>query len=184
MIGYDLFQLNHLQKHRVEKYSFEISYPSHYRDNQKEEEELDYTSRVKITVSGEEIANEMESLKMSENVISVKSNYRKMRMLVDAISVPKSTLDIEEICKRHIVMFRIYNEEAKIKESRIDKEIINQQEVGKVEITVEGKENDSKVVAYLLSLADKEITVTFIMPESEYSTNQKEIEKIMNSIKF
>ena len=119
MIGYDFFQLNHLQKHKIEKYSFEISYPSHYHDIQSEKDEnLEYTSRVKISVSGEEMADEMKSLNMSENVIHVKSEYRKMRILVDALSVPKAALDMEEICKRYLVMFKIYNEDAKIKESR------------------------------------------------------------------
>ena len=58
------------------------------------------------------------------------------------------------------------------------------QEVGKVEMIVEGKEENSKVVSYLFSLENKEITVTFIMPESQYASNQKEIEKIIKSMQF
>ena len=114
---FDIWQENHMQKHIVEKYSFEISYPSHYQDNQKQEE-LDYTSRVKVSVSGEEIAEEMKSMNMSENVLNVKSDKSKMRLLVDAIYTPKATLDMEEICKRYAVMFRIYNEGLTIKEKR------------------------------------------------------------------
>lgn len=81
-------------------------------------------------------------------------------------------------------MFKIYNEEAKILNTK--KEIVTLQntEVGKVTIEIEGKATNTKLIAYLISLEDREITLTFIAPNKSVIKYEKEINKIINTLKF
>ena len=80
-------------------------------------------------------------------------------------------------------MFRIYNEERSILEKNTEIITIDGKEVGRVTIKIKGENEHTILRAYLLSLEDKEITVTFITPESAFTKNEKQINKIIKSLK-
>lgn len=183
--GYDVYKQNKLVKHVIEEYGFEISYPKIYKEITKEsdDEENKILSNVTIKESGEQISEYMQNLNMTETVKNLKNELNGMKIIVEAINTEKTKLDIEEICKRYVVMFQIYNEEKVIKEKTNEKVIINGNEAGKVKIKVKGEKEDSILITYLMPLEDKEITVTFIGSESMINKAEKEINKIINSLK-
>ncbi len=182
---YYQYKLNHLIPHEIEEYQFSISYPETYQEYRKDSERYDDgIQEISVTVAEQSIAEAMENMNMSENVLSLVSKKSKTRLVVDGIHTPKSTLDLEEICKRYAVMFKIYNEELNILEK--ENEIIDIQgtEVGKVTLTVKGEKQSVIVTAFLFSLDDREMTVTFITSEAEYEKAIKEIDRIIHSVKF
>ena len=126
----------------------------------------------------------MQNLNFVETVRNLKNELTGIRLIIEAINTEKTELDLEEICKRYVVMFQIYNEEKVIRESINEKVNIDGKEAGKVTIKVKGEEEDSILVAYLMPLEDKEITVTFIGSESMIDKSHKEIDKIINSLKI
>lgn len=176
---------NKLQKHVFEEYKFEISYPSSYK-SVKESGDGKNTAlyNVNIKESGEDISEYMSNLKFVELLDELKNSNKQIRFIIEAIAKDKTDLSMEEICSRHIVMFKIYNEEAKILNTK--KEIVTLQntEVGKVTIEIEGKATNTKLIAYLISLEDREITLTFIAPNKSVIKYEKEINKIINTLKF
>ncbi len=178
---------NRLEKHVIPTYSFEISYPKSFEEVKEKSLEVDgeeqISSNISIMVSGESVDDYMKNINMTENVVNVIDKNRHLRMLVDAINIPKASLPLEEICKRYVVMFRIYNEDAKIISKEHQIVSINGIDVGKVMLTIKGEAENSRVIAYLFSLADKEITLTFIMPESKFPRNDIFMNKIAKSIK-
>ena len=179
------YQNYHIEPHTNEKYHFTISYPKTYQDFQKKELELeDAVSQIQVSVSGESVNEYMKNINMSENIINLKSAKSGMRLLVDAIYTPKTQLDLEEICHRYAVMFKIYNEELTILSKQDEIVKIGDIDVGKVILTVRGKGENSVVIAYLFSLEDREFTVTFMTSESKLETVQKEIERIIQSVTF
>lgn len=187
-IGSFLFERikeNKLVKHEYEQYNFEISYSNLYKDEKESgDSEKNILSNLTVTESGEQISDYMKNLKFVEVLEELKNNKKQIRMIIEAINKEKTQLTMEEICKRYVVMFKVYNEDANIVTT--DKELtkINGEEVGKVTIEVEGKKENSILIAYLISLPDREITVTFITPKKFFENNEKEINRIIKSIKF
>lgn len=183
--GYDIYKQNKLVKHVIEEYGFEISYPKTYKDIIKEsgDQEDKILSNVTVKESGEQISEYMQNLNMTETVKDLRNELTGMKIIVEAINTEKTKLDIEEICKRYVVMFQIYNEEKVIRESHNESVTIDGKVAGKVTIKVKGEKEDSILIAYLMPLEDKEITVTFIGSESMINRAEKEISKIINSLK-
>lgn len=187
-IGSFLFERikeNKLVKHEYEQYNFEISYSNLYKDEKKSgDSEKNILSNLTVTESGEQISDYMKNLKFVEVLEELKNDKKQIRLIIEAINKEKTQLTMEEICKRYVVMFKIYNDEAKIVTTEKEVIQINGEQIGKVTIEVEGKKENSILIAYLISLPDKEITVTFITPKKFFENNEKEINRIIKSIKF
>lgn len=178
-------QENALVSHKYEKYNFEISYPKLYKDEKKSgDTENNILSNVTVKESGEQISEYMKNINFVEVLEELKNDKKQTRLIIEAINKEKTQLTMEEICKRHVIMFKIYNEEAKIVESKNELIQLNGEEVGKVTIEVEGEKENSILIAYLISLPDREITITFITPKKLFENNKNEINKIIKSIKF
>ncbi len=187
-IGSFLFERikeNKLVKHEYEQYNFEISYSNLYKDEKESgDSEKNILSNLTVTESGEQISDYMKNLKFVEVLEELKNDKKQIRLIIEAINKEKTQLTMEEICKRYVVMFKIYNDEAKIVTTEKEVIQINGEQIGKVTIEVEGKKENSILIAYLISLPDKEITVTFITPKKFFENNEKEINRIIKSIKF
>lgn len=187
-IGSFLFERikeNKLVKHEYEQYNFEISYSNLYKDEKESgDSEKNILSNLTVTESGEQISDYMKNLKFVEVLEELKNDKKQIRLIIEAINKEKTQLTMEEICKRYVVMFKIYNDEAKIVTTEKEVIQINGEQIGKVTIEVEGKKENSILIAYLISLPDKEITVTFITPQKFFENNEKEINRIIKSIKF
>ena len=107
-----------LKKHVIEDYNFEISYPDAYIDISKSGEDTSkILSNLSVKESGEELSEYMQNLNFVETVKNLKNNLNGIRMIVEAIYVEKTELTLEEICNRYVVMFKVYNEDAKLKNS-------------------------------------------------------------------
>ena len=184
--GYDIYKQNKLVKHVIDEYGFEIAYPKAYKDvvEKSDDEENKILSNVTVSKSGEQISEYMQNLKFTETVKNLKNDVNGVKLIVEALNIEKTALDLEEICKRYVVMFRIYNEEKPIRETNSEIININGIEIGKVEIKVKGEKEDSILIAYLISLEDKEITITFVGRDSMVNKNEKEINRIINSLKI
>ena len=187
-IGSFLFERikgNKLVKHEYEQYNFEISYSNLYKDEKESgDSEKNILSNLTVTESGEQISDYMKNLKFVEVLEELKNDKKQIRLIIEAINKEKTQLTMEEICKRYVVMFKIYNDEAKIVSTEKEVIQINGEQIGKVTIEVEGKKENSILIAYLISLPDQEITVTFITPKKFFENNEKEINRIIKSIKF
>lgn len=187
-IGSFLFERikeNKLVKHEYEQYNFEISYSNLYKDEKESgDSEKNILSNLTVTESGEQISDYMKNLKFVEVLEELKNDKKQIRLIIEVINKEKTQLTMEEICKRYVVMFKIYNDEAKIVSTEKEVIQINGEQIGKVTIEVEGKKENSILIAYLISLPDKEITVTFITPKKFFENNEKEINRIIKSIKF
>lgn len=175
---------NKLEKHVIEEYGFEISYSKKYKDiSVSGDNTSEILSNITTEVSGEEISEYMQNVNFTEVVKELKNEKDRIKLSVEALNIEKTALSLEEICNRYIVMFRIYNEERSILEKNTEIITIDGKEVGRVTIKIKGENEHTILRAYLLSLEDKEITVTFITPESAFTKNEKQINKIIKSLK-
>ena len=80
-------------------------------------------------------------------------------------------------------MFKIYNEDREIKENTEEIIDLNETKVGKVTLKLKTKEEDATLIAYLISLDDREITITFIAPASNIEKYDSEIKKIVSTLR-
>lgn len=183
--GIEYYKENKLEKHVIEKYGFEISYSKKYKDVSKSGDNTsELLSNITTEVSGEQISEYMENLNFTEIVKDLKNEKDKIKFSVEALNIEKTPLSLEEICNRYIVMFRIYNEERNLIEKNTEIITIDENEAGKVTLKIKGENENTILRAYLLSLEDKEIAVTFITPETAFIKNEKQINKIINSLKI
>lgn len=179
------YKENKLKKHVFEEYRFELSYPDSYKSVKKSGDDGGkITSNIVVSESGENLSEYMSNMKFVETLEELKDAKKQIRILVEAIEKEKTTLSLEEICKRHVVMFKIYNEESKVLHSETEIIKLDEKEAGKVTIQIEGKEDNVKLVAYLISLDDREITITFIAPEKAMDKFKNELDKIISSLKI
>ena len=170
------------KKDNIEEYGFEISYPKVY-ENIKASGEKKLLSNLEITESGEYISEYMKNLNLVETVRELKNKNNGIRMTIEAIKTKKTSLELEEICKRYVVMFKIYNEDREIKENTEEIIELNETKVGKVTLKLKTKEEDATLIAYLISLDDREITITFIAPASNIEKYDSEIKKIVSTLR-
>ena len=174
-----------LKNHMFEKYNFEISYPDSYKDISKSGDgESSIINNITSNVSGEIISEYMQSLNFVETVRNMKNEVNGIRLIVEAINIEKTQLTLEEICRRYVVMFRVYNEDVVIQNSKTEIVLLDGREVGKVTLIVKGKNESSVIIAYLISLEDREITVTFMTSETNAKLFENEINDIINSLKI
>lgn len=184
-IAFENYKINKLEKHIIEEYNFEISYPKAYKDiNVTSDDESELLSSIETTVSGEQISEYMQNLNLVKTVKNLKNEKNGIKLLIEAINIEKTKLTLEEICKRYVAMFKIYNEDQIIKESNSEIISIDGNKAGKVILKIKGKEEDTILIAYLLTLEEKEITITFIAPEKNIIKFENEINKIINSLKI
>lgn len=125
----------------------------------------------------------MKNLNLTETVRELKNKNNGIKMTIEAIKISKTTLELEEICKRYAVMFKIYNEDREIKEIKNEIVELIGNKVGKVTLKLKTKQEDAILIAYLISLEDREITITFIAPASTIEKYNTEIEKIVSTLK-
>lgn len=174
-----------LKKHFIEEYNFEISYPDAYKDNSKSGDDTSTVlSNLSSVESGEQISEYMQNLNFVETVRNLKNELNGIRLIVEAIKTEKTELSLDEICNRYVIMFQVYNEDIVLEETNKEIITLDGKDIGKVTIEVKGEVENSIVIAYLISLEDREITVTFIAPKTTVTRFEKEINNIINSLKI
>ena len=83
-------------------------------------------------------------------------------------------------------MFQVYNPNAVIKSSEYKEISIDGKSAGRVEIYIENQKSTSLpgLIAYLIPLDDREITITFMGTDMLFKNAENEIKKITESIKL
>ena len=171
----------------ISEYGFQISYPNSYVDIPKEVENIEeIASNVASIILKEDVNTPGVSVDLVEEILHVKSDITNLTMYVEAIKKEKTKKTIEEICKDYLVMFKIYNEYEEVLLEEHEEVVIDGVKAGKVAIFVRGKTDYvyPGMIAYLIPLEDREITVVFMGTQELFDFFEKEINKIVNSIKL
>ena len=171
----------------ISEYGFEISYPNSYIDIPKEKENIEeIAGNVASIILKEDVNTPGVKVDLVEEIIHAKSDLTKLTLYVEAIKKEKTTKTIEEICKDYLVMFKIYNEYEEVLLEEHEEITIDGVKAGKVAIFVRGKTDGvyPGMIAYLIPLEDREITVVFMGTQELFDFFEKEINKIVKSIKL
>ncbi len=171
---------------KVNEYGFSISYPLSYETI---EEEVTTTEKISQTITSsltETSKNENLALKLVEQVIHAKSSDSGLTLLIEAIKKEKTTKSLEEISKNYITMFRIFNENLEILESNIEEVEVGGVPAAKVYIYAVTTDitKTAAMTAFLIPMDDREITIAFSGTKNLIANSEKEIEKIIKSVKF
>lgn len=171
----------------VAEYGLTISYPNSYIDIQKE---ADYTEgmidKVTSILTKQDIDNPNISVDMVEKIIHAKSDLTGMTIMVEAIKKEKTTKSIEDICKDYIVMFQVFNESEELIYKNYKETTVDGNPAGRTEIYVTGKTDDvfPGMISYLIPLEDREITIVFSGTRAMLEYFEKDIQKIINTVKL
>lgn len=185
IFGIEKYKENKLKNHIIEKYGFEISYPDTYKDiSTSEDNKSEILEGISQTVSGEKYSEYYQSLNLVETVKKLKNEKSRIKLQIEAIKIEKTALQLEEICNRYITMFKVYNEEKVIQSQNSEIIKINDVDAGKVTLKIKGEDSNAVMTTYLISTEEKEITITFIGSEEQMTKNEKQINKIINSLKI
>ena len=175
------------KKVEVAEYGLTISYPNSYIDIQKDP---DYTEgmidKVTSILTKQDIDNPNISVDMVEKIIHAKSDLTGMTIMVEAIKKEKTTKSIEDICKDYIVMFQVFNESEEVIYKDYEETTVDGNIAGRTEIYVTGKTDDvyPGMVSYLIPLEDREITIVFSGTREMLEYFEKDIQKIINTVKL
>ena len=134
----------------------------------------------------EKLEARTESMGMQENIFRVIIPETTEVEIKDGVKKEKTKKTIEQICKDYMTMFKVYNEDVYVLTDEYYETTLDGVPVGVVEMVVEGKTElvYPKLVAYLIPLEDREITITFTGTLDLFEENQKEVNKIINSVKL
>ena len=171
----------------VAEYGLTISYPNSYIDIQKE---ADYTEgmidKVTSILTKQDIDNPNISVDMVEKIIHAKSDLTGMTIMVEAIKKEKTTKSIEDICKDYIVMFQVFNESEELIYKNYKETTVDGNPAGRTEIYVTGKTDDvfPGMISYLIPLEDREITIVFSGTRAMLEYFEKDIQKIISTVKL
>lgn len=171
---------------KVDEYGFSISYPLAYEAI---EEEVTTTEKISQTITSsltETSKNEDMALKLVEEVIHARSSDSELTLLIEAIKKEKTTKSLEEISKNYITMFRVFNENLEILESNIEEVEVGGVPAAKVYIYAVTTDitKTAAMTAFLIPMEDREITISFAGTKDLIDNGEKEIEKIIKSVKF
>ncbi len=173
-------------KAKIDEYGMSISYPMAYEPIIEEVTNKEQISQTITTSLVEETKNEDLSLTLVEKVIHAKSSDSGLTLLVEAIKKEKTTKTLEEISKNYITMFRVFNENLEILESNIEE--VEVDGIPAAKVTIHAVANDITkmpgMVSYLIPMEDREITIAFAGTRELLRNNEKEINKIIKSVKF
>lgn len=173
-------------KAQIEEYGMSISYPLAYEPIIEEITNKEYISQTITSSLVGNAKNEDLSLTLVEKVIHAKSSDSGLTLLVEAIKKEKTKKTLEEISKNYITMFRVFNENLEILESNIEEVEVDGNLAAKV--TIYAVANDITkmpgMVSYLIPMEDREITIAFAGTREMLKENEKEINKIIKSVKF
>lgn len=170
----------------IAEYGLQISYPRAYKDIEKEESNVEKIgTNIETTIIEEDKENSI-SVDLIKELIHAKSQKSKLTILIEGIKKEKTKKTIEQICKDYMTMFKVYNEDVYVLTDEYYETTLDGVPVGVVEMVVEGKTElvYPKLVAYLIPLEDREITITFTGTLDLFEENQKEVNKIINSVKL
>lgn len=177
------------KKVTIDDYGIEMKYPRAYEDvvkNVSTEYEL---LSGRITTVAEEYEKSGDSLiEFTSELLNSKSKVSGITLLVEGLKIAKTSKSIEQICKDYKVMFKIYNPNATVEKFDYEEVLIDGKPAGRVEIFIRNEDKDRKsspgIIAYLISLDDREITITFMGTENLLKNAKDEINKIVSSIKL
>ena len=178
--------LNWYKKVKVEDYGLELSYPRAYVDIEKEESNYEVLTSMISTTITEEDKNDGIAVDLIKELIHAKSRASKITLLIEGIKKEKTQKSIEEICRDYITMFKIYNQSLEISDTNYEETEIAGVKCGRVEIFTYGKRalTYPGIIAYLIPLDDREITITFTGTKEIFENGKDEINRIINSVKF
>lgn len=191
-IALGLLYIKQMSKHwyknvEIKEYGIELSYPNSYVDIPKKSDDLEQISNnVASIIVKEDIKTSGVSVDMVEEILHAQSDITQMTIYAEAIKKTKTPKTLEEICKNYIVMFKIFNENENVVYEKYETTIIDGIEAGRVEIYVTGKKSNvyPGMISYLIPLEDREITLVFTGTQELFKIHQKEINKIIKSIKL
>ncbi|MBQ9280358.1 MAG: hypothetical protein IJ215_04885 [Clostridia bacterium] len=178
--------LNWYKKVRMAEYGLEISYPRAYADIENEESNYERISSTISSTITETDKNSGISVDLVKELVHAKSSSSMITLLIEGIKKDKTTKSIEDICRDHITMFRIYNENLDIASTNYQEVEVNGVKGGRVEIYTYGKRSlvYPGIISYLFPLDDREITITFTGTKEIFENHKNEIDKIINSVQF
>lgn len=173
-------------KAKIDEYGMSISYPMAYEPIIEEATNKEQISQTITSSLVEETQNEDLAITLVEKVIHAKSSDSGLTLLVEAIKKEKTTKTLEEISKNYITMFRVFNENLEILESNIEE--VEVDGILAAKVTIYAVANDITqmpgMVSYLIPMEDREITIAFAGTRDLLKNNEKEINKIIKSVKF
>lgn len=171
----------------IAEYGLTISYPNSYVDIPIEKENTEgMINKVTSILTKQDIDNPNVSVDMVKKIIHAKSEMTGITIMVEAIKKEKTTKTIEEICKDYIVMFQVFNEYEEVIYQNHSETIVDGKTAGRTEIYVTGKTDDvfPGMVSYLIPLEDREITIVFTGTRATLEYFEKEIQKIIDTVKL
>ena len=172
----------------IDDYGITLKYPRAYEEVEKEKDSSleQISSQIQAAVDEYEKSGD-KLIEFTKELIDVKSSVSGITLLVEGIKKEEKTKKtIEQICKDYKVMFQVYNPNAVIKSSEYKEISIDGKSAGKVEIYTENQTSTSLpgLIAYLIPLDDREITITFMGTDKLFKNAENEIKKITESIKL
>lgn len=173
------------QKRIVKEYGINLSYPGAYEDIPKKDGNIEKISQ-NLTITENIKFVEDYTPAVFEELIHIKNNRSGITLLVEGLKIEKTEKTIEEICKDYTTMFKVFNPDQTLLESKYEEVIIDGKPAGKVEIFIKGKTEKIQpgIIAYLISLDDREINIVFSGTKEIFKNSNKELEKILNSIEI
>ncbi len=172
----------------IDDYGITLKYPRAYEEVEKEKDSSleQISSQIQAAVDEYEKSGD-KLIEFTKELIDVKSEVSGITLLVEGIKKEEKTKKtIEQICKDYKVMFQVYNPNAVIKSSEYKEISIDGKNAGRVEIYIENQKSTSLpgLIAYLIPLDDREITITFMGTDKLFKNAENEIKKITESIKL
>ncbi len=186
MILFDGIEYKIYKRHTFDEYAFSISYPQIYSPISQTITNNDVISNNISSILVENENPEATAITFVEEIVKVKSADSGITLLIEGIKKDKTSKSIEEICKDYITMFKVYNSNEVVLESDFEEVEIGGVKAGKTTIYINGKTEDvfPGMISYLVPLEDREITIVFVGTKTLITKADKEINKIINSVKF
>lgn len=174
------------KKVEIEEYGLVISYPKAYVDIPKEVNNIEQISNNITAIITETEIETPIVVDLVDEIIHVKSDHTGLTIYAEAIKKEKTPKTIEQICQDYIIMFKIFNSYEEVVYEEYEEVTVAGQPAGRTEIYVKGKLDYvyPGMISYLIPLEDREITIVFSGTRKLLEANEKEINKIINSVKF
>lgn len=171
----------------IEEYGLTISYPRAYVDIPKKVENIEeIANNITAIITETEVDTPGIAVDLVDEIIHAKSDLTGLTIYSEAIKKEKTTKTIEQICKDYIIMFKVFNSYEEVVFEEYKEVTVAGVPAGRTEIYVTGKWDFvyPGMISYLIPLEDREITIVFSGTKKLLEANEKEINKIINSVKF
>ncbi|MBQ8299838.1 MAG: hypothetical protein IJX99_08330 [Clostridia bacterium] len=175
------------KKVEVEEFGLTISYPRAYVDIPKEKENVEQiANNITAIITETDIETPGIAVDLVDEIIHAKSELTGLTIYAEAIKKGKTPKAIEQICQDYIIMFKIFNSYEEVLYEEYEEVTVAGQPAGRTEIYVKGEWDYvyPGMISYLIPLEDREITIVFSGTKKLLDANKKEIDKIINSVKF